>query len=155
MNRYFFVVVFMLVVFSACGTQRGGVLSQQDDQVDVGYGTTSRRNSAYAVGKVDVEQIQDLAYTSIFDYLRARVSGVQVGYAAPGETPDIQIRGIGSINSSTQPIFVVDGMQVGSIAEINPNDVKSITVLKDAAASIYGIRGANGVIQVTTKSGCQ
>ncbi|MDO4948830.1 MAG: TonB-dependent receptor plug domain-containing protein [Bacteroidales bacterium] len=145
--------VVLMAVFSACGTQRGAMSSQQDEQIDVGYGLTTRRNSSYAVGKVDVEKIQNVAYTSIFDYLRSRVAGVQVGYAAPGETPDISIRGINSINSSTQPIFVVDGMQVSSIADINPNDVKSITVLKDAAASVYGVRGANGVIQITTKSG--
>ena len=144
--------VVLTIVFSACGTQHG-VMSRQDEQIDVGYGTTTRCNSSYAVGKVDVEKIQNVAYTSIFDYLRARVAGVQVGYAAPGETPDISIRGINSVNSSTQPIFVVDGMQVSSIADINPNDVKSISVLKDAAASIYGVRGANGVIQITTKSG--
>ena len=89
---------------------------------------------------------QTKSYADMYEYLQGRVPGLQV-------TPDkrIIIRGIGSINSSNDPLILVDGAEISDLSTINPNDVKSVDVLKDASSSIYGVRGANGVILITTK----
>lgn len=91
-------------------------------------------------------------YKDIFDYIRGKVPGVQVGLAGPGEMPRIIIRGIGTNSEYTQPLFIVDGIQTESIAAIDPHNVYSIDIIKDGTASIYGAQGANGVIMITTKS---
>ncbi len=91
-------------------------------------------------------------YTDIFEYIRGKVPGVQVGQAGPGSMPSIIIRGIGTNSEHTQPLFIVDGVQTDNISTINPNDVDSIDIIKDGTASIYGMQGANGVIIVTTKT---
>lgn len=91
-------------------------------------------------------------YSDIFEYIRGRVPGVQVGQAGPGEMPRIVIRGVGTNSDQTQPLFIVDGLQVESIASIDPNNVYQIDIIKDGTSSIYGMQGANGVIMVTTKS---
>lgn len=91
-------------------------------------------------------------YSDIFEYIRGRVPGVQVGQAGPGEMPRIIIRGVGTNSDQTQPLFIVDGLQVESIASIDPNNVYQIDIIKDGTSSIYGMQGANGVIMITTKS---
>ena len=88
-------------------------------------------------------------YTNIGEYLKGRVPGLMVTKLGTGYK--YQIRGISSINSPTDPLFIVDGMEVANIDYINPNDVERVEVLKDASASIYGNRGACGVIVITTK----
>lgn len=90
-------------------------------------------------------------YSDIFEYIRGKVPGVQVGQAGPGEMPRIIIRGIGTNSEHTQPLFIVDGVQTDNIATIDPDNVYQIDVIKDGTASIYGMQGANGVIMVTTK----
>lgn len=91
-------------------------------------------------------------YSDIFEYIRGKVPGVQVGQAGPGEMPKIIIRGVGTNSDQTQPLFIVDGLQVESIASIDPNNIYQIDIIKDGTSSIYGMQGANGVIMVTTKS---
>lgn len=91
-------------------------------------------------------------YSDIFEYIRGKVPGVQVGQAGPGQMPSIVIRGIGTNSEHTQPLFIVDGLQVESIASIDPNNIYQIDIIKDGTSSIYGMQGANGVIMVTTKS---
>lgn len=91
-------------------------------------------------------------YSDIFEYIRGKVPGVQVGQAGPGQMPSIVIRGIGTNTEHTQPLFIVDGLQVESIASIDPNNIYQIDIIKDGTSSIYGMQGANGVIMVTTKS---
>ena len=91
-------------------------------------------------------------YSDIFEYIRGKVPGVQVGQAGPGQMPSIVIRGVGTNSEHTQPLFIVDGLQVESIASIDPNNVYQIDIIKDGTSSIYGMQGANGVIMVTTKS---
>lgn len=91
-------------------------------------------------------------YKDIFDMIRGKVPGVQVGQAGAGQMPSIIIRGIGTNTEHTQPLFVVDGVITDNIAYILPEDVDSIDIIKDGTASIYGAQGANGVIMVTTKS---
>lgn len=125
-------------------------VSPSDEEVNIGYGTIRSRNSTTAVSSLKADENNELDnYNTIYDYLKGRVSGVQV--IETGGTPTIHIRGINSINSGTDPLFVVDGITVNDISNINPKDVKSIDVIKDASASIYGVRGANGVIIITTK----
>lgn len=90
-------------------------------------------------------------YTDIFEYIRGKVPGVQVGQAGPGEMPSIIIRGIGTNSEHTQPLFIVDGVETTNISTIDPENIYQIDVIKDGTSAIYGMQGANGVIVVTTK----
>ncbi|HMB99861.1 MAG TPA: TonB-dependent receptor plug domain-containing protein [Flavobacteriaceae bacterium] len=118
-----------------------------DEKVSIGYGDVTRENNTFSVQKLDAgNEIQTLGYTNIYDYMRGRLAGVRIT-----NNNQIIVRGINTINSGTDPLFVVDGSIVFDIDYINVNDIKDISVLKDAAASIYGSRGANGVIQITMK----
>jgi len=94
------------------------------------------------VNKIDGTNPKYASYRNIYDMIRGEVAGVQV----MGNS--IRIQGVGSLNLSTEPLYVVDGMVVSSIAEIQPYNVKSIEILKGSSASIYGSRGANGVILI-------
>lgn len=148
MNRRLFLIGAM-ALFGACGPgSQLPVDSPLDEEVNVGYGTTSRRDLTFAVDKVKVDERVVVTYTSIAEYLRGRVAGVVVN---PNGT--IQIRGINSINSPTEALIIVDGAPFNDINSLNPNDVQSVEVLKDASAAIYGSRGANGVVLITTKKG--
>jgi TonB-dependent starch-binding outer membrane protein SusC len=127
-----------------------------NEVVVVGYGTQSKAVVTGAISSVKSSDLQDQQLTRIDDALQGRVSGVSVvqSSGAPGSTPTIHIRGATSINNSN-PIYVIDGVIVdnGGLDSVNPNDIESIDVLKDASAAIYGSRSANGVILVTTKKG--
>lgn len=125
------------------------IRQMEDDSIYVGYGYIKRKNLTTSVSKVDVMDIQMKGYTSIGEYLKGRVPGLQVMKTGAGYR--YLIRGVSSINSPTDPLFIVDGMEVNDIDSINPNDVERVEVLKDASASIYGNRGACGVIIITTK----
>ncbi len=124
-----------------------------DDVVVIGYGTTTKRDLTGAVAQVKAEDLMVTAPTSIQEALRGKAAGVVV--TGDGLNPQIRVRGNRSINASNDPLFVIDGIpQVGGLDLVNPNDVESIEILKDASATaIYGSRGANGVILVTTKQG--
>jgi TonB-dependent SusC/RagA subfamily outer membrane receptor len=126
-----------------------GVKSQDDVILDLGYGTVSARNNTYAVSKLNMENIE--AYTDLRTYIQGRVPGVSF------MGNQLIIRGINSINSKIEALIVVDGTPFPSFesanTSINPRDVESISVLKDASAAIYGSRGANGVVLITTKTG--
>ncbi|MDT3401960.1 SusC/RagA family TonB-linked outer membrane protein [Mucilaginibacter terrae] len=126
-----------------------------NDVVVVGYGTQVRRNVSSAIGSVKPEQITQTPVQRIEQALQGRVAGVQVTNVSgqPGDAPTVRIRGIGT-NGDASPIYIVDGFQVGGIDYLNPADIQSMDVLKDAAsAAIYGARGGNGVVLITTKSG--
>jgi TonB-linked SusC/RagA family outer membrane protein len=128
-----------------------------NEVVVVGYGTQKRVDLTGAVGSVSDKQLQERPAVNLEEELAGKIAGVNVSTnsGAPGGETKIRIRGYSSINSSTDPLYVVDGVvwtEGGS--SINPNDVASIDVLKDASSTaIYGTRGANGVILVTTKRG--
>lgn len=130
-------------------------VSELDDVVVVGYGTQSRRNITSAVGKIEGKDLESLPVNSVGDAMKGRVAGLRV-YTTdhqPGENPTFRIRGGSSINQSDAPIIVVDGV-VRDISGINPNDIESIEILKDAAsAAIYGARASNGIVLITTKRG--
>ena len=126
-----------------------------DEVVVTGYSSQSKKNVSGAVTSVETEQLKTLPAGSVESALQGRVAGVQVSTSgAPGSGTLVRIRGFGTINNN-QPLYVVDGIPVqGGIIELNPNDIKSMTVLKDASsASIYGSRASNGVIIITTKNG--
>lgn len=121
----------------------------EEDSINVGYGYTKKKNLTTSVSKVSVNQGDVAGYTDIAEYLQGRVPGLMVQKTGSGYK--YIIRGINSINASTDPLFVVDGSVVNDISYLNPRDVRSVEVLKDASASIYGSRGACGVILITTK----
>ena len=126
-----------------------------DDVVVVGYGTQSRKTLSTAIAKVDGEKLMDAPVSTVGDALKGKVTGLRIASNnnLPGESPRFLIRGGSSINRSNDPLFLVDGVERG-IEDLNPNDIESIEVLKDAASSaIYGSRASNGVILVTTKRG--
>lgn len=112
-------------------------------KIDVGYGTKRRKDLTTDVGFIDGQDEANASYTNIYDMIQGKVPGVQVN------GNKITIRGVNSINLSTDPLFVVDGVVVNSIDNISPRQVKSISVLKGSDASIYGSRGAGGVILIT------
>jgi TonB-linked SusC/RagA family outer membrane protein len=124
--------------------------------VVVGYGTQKKSVVTGAISSVKASDLQDQQLTRIDDALKGRTSGVNVvqSSGAPGSTPTVRVRGITSLRNS-DPLYVIDGVLVdnGGIDNINPNDIETIDVLKDASAAIYGSRASNGVIIVTTKKG--
>jgi len=144
------------------------------DVVVIGYGTVKKSDLTGSVASVKSEELQAVAATTFDQALQGRAAGVQViqSNGVPGGETNIRIRGTSSVNASSEPLYVIDGMlvnsdggevsvsgrgpRIGPLASINPNDIESIEVLKDAsAAAIYGSRGANGVILITTKRGKQ
>ena len=128
-----------------------------DQVVVVGYGTRKKSHNTGAIAQVGGKDISAIQATRVDDALAGKLSGVLIQNqdGAPGADPKIQIRAASSISGASNPLIVVDGYPIsGSLATINPNDIQSLEVLKDAAsAAIYGSRGANGVILVTTKKG--
>ena len=131
--------------------------NQLDEVIAVAYGTAKRSSYTGSAAVVSASDISDRLVTDVTSVLKGTVAGVQLQSTTgqPGEEPKVLIRGVGSINAATTPLYVVDGIPYdGGLNSINPQDVQSISVLKDAAsAALYGARGANGVILVTTKRG--
>lgn len=141
-------------VACSCGTSRVAYDAEYErptEKVNLGYGSVAKEDNSFAATNVKIDEKELSGYTDIFDYIRGRVPGVQIGQASPGSMPSITIRGASSINSSTEPLILLDGVVTNNIAHLSPQDVGSIDVLKDASAAIYGARGANGVIMITTK----
>ncbi len=151
-----------------------GSITLQDNNTNlnavviVAYGTTKKTNLTGAVSSVSGGQLADKPFSSVDKTLQGSVAGLQVSSTsgAPGSSTDIRIRGIGSITASASPLWVIDGViattgdltinttTANVLSTLNPDDIESISVLKDAAAtSVYGSRAANGVIIVTTKKG--
>lgn len=134
--------------------------TQLNDIVVVGYGTQKRSDITGSVASVPKERLTQLPNTNAFQAIEGSVAGVNItqSSSAPGGTVNALIRGVNSISASTGPFIVVDGIPFsttgGTINDINPSDIASIEILKDASAvAIYGTRGANGVILITTKHG--
>jgi len=140
------------------------------DVVVVGYGTTKKADLTSSIVKVGGDKVANVPFTSIDQTLQGKAAGLQAAdfSGQPGANVQVRIRGIGSYLAGTQPLYVIDGIQINAgdlqnitilsstnvLANLNPDDIESVTVLKDAAAtSIYGARGANGVILVNTKHG--
>lgn len=128
-----------------------------DEVVAIGYGTKRKRDITSAVSVINVDDIGDIPVSNASRLLQGQAPGVIVRQRSgtPGEQMNVTIRGVGSLGAGSDPLYVIDGFAVGtSIGQnLNPSDIESITVLKDAASTaIYGARGSNGVILVTTKN---
>ena len=131
-----------------------------DEVVVVGYGIQRKRDVTASISSLEAEQITEIATPSGVQAMQGQVSGVDIvsGGGRPGANPTIRIRGRRSLSASNDPLFVIDGIPqtsgTNAIADINPQDIESMEVLKDAAGTaIYGSRGSNGVVIVTTKRG--
>ena len=130
-----------------------------DEVVVVAYGTQKKTSLTGSIQEVKSDAIEMRPTTSVASALEGSVTGVQVNstVGAPGEDPQIRIRGVGTVNGSSSPLYILDGVPYsGSISDLNPQDIESMSVLKDAAsAALYGNRASNGVILITTKKGKQ
>ncbi|RYU89276.1 TonB-dependent receptor [Mucilaginibacter terrigena] len=123
--------------------------------VVVGYGTQRKLDVTGSVASVKGEDISKQASTNAISSLQGKVAGVQItNNGSPGSSPEIRIRGLGTVYGNANPLYVVDGVWFDDISFLNPNDIENISILKDASSeSIYGVRAANGVVLVTTKKG--
>jgi TonB-linked SusC/RagA family outer membrane protein len=125
-----------------------------DEIVVVGYGTQKKKEVTGAVSVLDSKAIEKLNPTRVEQALQGQIAGVNITSASgsPGSGSNIRIRGV-STNGDSSPLILVDGNVISDLSVLNPNDIKSINVLKDATAGIYGVRAANGVVLITTKTG--
>ncbi|MDQ2769072.1 MAG: TonB-dependent receptor, partial [Bacteroidota bacterium] len=132
-------------------------VAQLADVVVIGYQQVQRRDVTGSVSSVSAKQLRDVPVNSAAEALTGRLAGVQLttSEGAPGASVTVRVRGGGSITQDNSPLYVVDGVQVeNALSTISPQDIQSVDVLKDAAATaIYGARGANGVVIITTKIG--
>jgi TonB-linked SusC/RagA family outer membrane protein len=128
-----------------------------DEVLVVAYGTSTRGTFTGSAGVVDSEKLEMRQISNVSNALSGNVAGVQVlsNDGQPGSSATVRIRGVGSINAGMDPLYVVDGIPFdGDLSSLNPSDIASMTVLKDAASTaLYGARGANGIIMITTKQG--
>lgn len=127
-----------------------------DEVVVIGYGTVKRRDLTGAISSVKAEDIKESPVLNAMEGLSGKIAGLDITRESgqAGESPKILLRGNRSLNADCSPLYVIDGVSGGDISNINPNDIASIEVLKDASSTaIYGSAGANGVIIVTTKQG--
>lgn len=139
------------------------VTLQVDDRsleeiVVVGYGSQRKRDITSAVSVINVEDVGDVPASNFTRLLQGQAAGVVASQKSgtPGEAFQVRIRGVSSLGAGSDPLYVIDGFPVGTLVgqNINPNDIETISVLKDAAATaIYGARGSNGVVLITTKTG--
>ena len=128
-----------------------------DEVIVVAYGTTKKSSFTGSAENISADKLELRPITNVAKGIEGQASGVQVTSSSgqPGSSPAIRIRGFGSINASSAPLYVVDGAPYdGSLSSLNPADIESMTILKDASAgALYGARGANGVVMITTKKG--
>lgn len=127
-----------------------------DEVVVIGYGSMKKRDVTGAITSVNAKTIEEKQPLSVFDALQGEAPGVLVisDSGAPGEGSTVRVRGTSTFEGGVNPLYVVDGVQMEDISAINPNDIESMEILKDAAsAAIYGSKSANGVIIITTKKG--
>ncbi len=132
--------------------------TELDEVVVVGYTSMKKREVLGAVSKVNSKELTQVPAPGVSEALQGRVAGVQVTSAtggAPGAGVTVRVRGTGSINSSNDPLYIIDGIpSENGLNSIVPSDIENISVLKDASsAAIYGSRANNGVVLVTTKKG--
>ena len=135
----------LILLLSACGTAVQTANTQQEDPVNVGYGTVDRKNLTTSVSTIDVDTSTQY-YHDIYEMIEGKCPGVEV------EGHKVRIRNASTKYNNGEPLFLVNNSPVSDVSSISPYDVKSITVLKDAAScAIYGIQGSNGVILIELK----
>lgn len=130
-------------------------IQKLDEIVVVGYGTQTRQNLAGSIAKVNSKAVELKPVTSLESALQGEAPGILViNSGSPGTAPTVRIRGVGSVNFASDPLYVVDGIPISNLNSLDLRDIESISILKDAASgAIYGSRAANGVVLITTKSG--
>ncbi|MBO4455339.1 MAG: TonB-dependent receptor plug domain-containing protein [Bacteroidales bacterium] len=133
--KHIFTLIVILLAAASCASQRIPPESTKDP---------SEVNSR---ARLNPGQNELSGYTSVYEYLRGKVPGLIV------EGTDVYIRGISTVNSGTAPMFIVDGVEVQDISNVRPQEIVGVEVIKDASASIYGFRAANGVIKISTNRG--
>ena len=149
MKKSTLIALALITLMSAgCGVQKNSGSPNNDETVNVGYVKSSKKQVSGSVGHV--KNKENRVYNTIYDYFRDQVAGVIVDTSDPNDVR-IYIRGISTIESPTDPLFIVDGVTVNDISHINPYEVESVDVLKDSEAAVYGVRGSNGVILITLK----
>lgn len=130
-----------------------------EEVVVIGYGTARKSDVTGSIASVSGDKLSEMPATNITYALQNRIAGVDMQQTSsqPGASMQIRVRGTRSLNASNDPLVVLDGIPfMGSISDINPSDIKSMDILKDASSTaIYGSRGANGVILITTHKGTQ
>lgn len=152
---------FLTQIFPVSGKTNFQIILKEDAQsldevVVVGYGTIKKSNTVGSIGTMKADAIEGRPIARVEQALQGQIAGVSVRSTSgsPGSDITISVRGNASINGESTPLYVVDGVPLDNLSGINPNDIASLDVLKDAAsASIYGARGSNGVILITTKQG--
>jgi len=155
-----FLGALVLLLLAGCATTRAAEEEDappEGETVDVGYGSVEKDRVVGSVSTIDAEDAQVVQPRTVADMLRGRVAGVQVT-DLPGGGIRVRIRGTRSFRGGNDPLYVIDGLVIqvadGALYGINPHDIESISVLKDASATaIYGSRGSNGVILINTKRG--
>lgn len=147
MKKRTLTIIAAALALCSCGNAGKSLSSAPDpgeEYVNTGYGHVKKKNSTSAISSLKIEQ--GSGYSNIYDYIKGRVAGVEVVGTS------IRIRGERSILGSNEPLILVDGLEMSDIGSISPDMVKSIDVLKDASSTaMYGSRGANGVILITTR----
>ena len=139
----------VVIMAGSCGSTKE-VAATEGEKVDVGYGTTDKDKLSYSVSSLKMDESEATVYSNMYDYLRGKVPGVYVG--PDNSMSSVIVRGVSTLNGSTVPLVLVDGVEVNDLDAVSPYDVYSVSVLKDSSSSIYGVRGANGVILITTKA---
>ena len=142
--------LFILLLFYACSTIKIEGDNSSNNQYETGYGSESKSSSTNSVETIDGEKLLIGASSNVNDALRGQASGLNVRRPNSGMPDDFATFVIR--NFSQPPLIIVDGME-STIEQVNPNDIESISILKDAAAAIYGSRAGNGVVVVKTKRG--
>ena len=140
---------------ASINVEMGSEAQYFDEIVVVGYGNQKRSSISGSVATLSSDEISETPVLRVEQALQGRTSGVNISQnsGSPGASLNVRIRGVGTVNNS-DPLYIVDGIPVGNLDFLNPNDIENVSVLKDAAsAAIYGSRAANGVVLVTTKSG--
>ncbi|MFV0506535.1 MAG: SusC/RagA family TonB-linked outer membrane protein [Bacteroidales bacterium] len=160
----------LVISFVGMETQRISVVSKKElkikmsdsavglnEVVVVGYGSQAKSDLTGAIASVSADDFENVPTVNVAQSLQGKIAGLNIvnSSGSPGATPTITIRGVNSLTASNSPLLIVDGIPFsGNLSDINPNDIESMSVLKDASSSaIYGSRGANGVIIITTKAG--
>lgn len=129
-----------------------------NDVVVIGYGTVRKKDLTGSVSSISDKQIANIPVSNVSEAMTGKMAGVNITTTegSPDADVKIRVRGGGSLSQDNSPLYIVDGFPVSSISDIAPSEIQSIDVLKDASSTaIYGARGANGVIIVTTKSGSE
>jgi len=157
--KWLYLTVFLLPVLAMA--QEKETKAEKETKIDevvlVGYSRVSKKDVTNAVGSVKAEAVKDMPVNSAAEAIQGRIAGVQItaSEGSPGAEVEIKVRGGTSITQSNAPLYIVDGIQMdNALSIISPKEIESVEVLKDAAStSIYGSRGANGVVIITTKGG--